>query len=484
MKTLKQILNKVTSTSILGSTDLCVAKVVLDSRLVKQNTLFVAIKGVQIDGHEFISKAIENGATAILCEELPKDISPGVTYVVVDDTNEALAVVAGNFFDNPSQKIKLIGITGTNGKTTIASLLYQMFKQLGYKVGLLSTVKIVIADTIYPASHTTPDSLSINSYLNQMVEQGCEFCFMEVSSHGVVQKRTWGLNFHGGVFTNLSHDHLDYHGSFANYRDAKKGFFDHLQAGSFALVNSDDKNAGVMLQNTKAEKLSYGLKNVADFKAVVLESQFSGMLMKIDHQEVWVQLIGEFNASNLLAVYGCAIALGQDKEQVLLQLSTLKSVQGRFEYFISDNKVTAIVDYAHTPDALKNVLDTILSIRKPEQEVITIIGCGGNRDSTKRPIMAQIASELSDRAILTSDNPRFEQPSEILHDMEQGVAKENSMKVISIEDRRQAIKLACQIAKKGDILLIAGKGHESYQEVKGVRSDFDDLKIVTEFLKK
>lgn len=482
MKLLKDILYKVTIKSIVGTTSLPIESIVMDSRLVKANTLFVAIKGTQIDGHEFVEQSIEKGATAVICEELPTEAHPGITYVCVEDANQTLALISSNFYDNPSSKIKLVGITGTNGKTTVASLLYQLFTNLGYKVGLLSTVKIVIGQEVYSASHTTPDSLTINYYLNKMVEQGCEYCFMEVSSHGIVQKRVWDLKFQGGVFTNLSHDHLDYHSTFANYRDAKKSFFDHLDSSAFTLTNSDDKNASIMVQNSKAKKYTFALKNIADFKGVVLESQFTGMLMKINQQEVWVQLIGEFNASNLLAVYGCAIALGQDNEEVLVELSKLKSVSGRFQYFISKKNITAIVDYAHTPDALKNVLETINSIRSGNNKLITVVGCGGNRDATKRPIMAQIATELSDRVILTSDNPRFEEPAKILKDMESGVPMQYSMRVISLEDRKQAIKLACQQAQDGDIILIAGKGHETYQEIKGVRTDFNDLEIVTEFL--
>jgi UDP-N-acetylmuramoyl-L-alanyl-D-glutamate--2,6-diaminopimelate ligase len=390
--------------------------------------------------------------------------------------------MANNYYGNPSSKLKLVGVTGTNGKTTIASLLYQLFKKAGYKVGLLSTVKIMVDDIEYKATHTTPDSLTINYYLNEMTELGCEFCFMEVSSHGVHQKRTEGLVFEGGVFTNLSHDHLDYHATFAEYRDVKKSFFDHLPKTAFALTNNDDKNGSVMLQNTSARKLTYALKSMADYKAQILENQLSGLLLKVNDNEVWVKLIGSFNAYNLLAIYGVAIELGLEKMEALRLLSELESVSGRFQFIVSKEKITAIVDYAHTPDALENVLKTIADIRTKNEQLITVVGCGGDRDKTKRPVMAQIASELSDKVIFTSDNPRTEDPAQILVEMEAGVEPQNFKKTVSILDRKQAIKTACQMAQANDIILIAGKGHETYQEINGVRHDFDDMQIVKELL--
>lgn len=482
MKRLEDIIVNVKNKSIVGSTDCAIDSVAFDSRKVSNNTLFVAISGAVMDGHEYIEQAIEKGAVAIICEQMPSVIRENVCYIHVEDSNEALANIADTFYDNPSTKLKLVGVTGTNGKTTIASLLYKLFSNLGYKVGLLSTVKIMVGDEVFETSHTTPDSLTINHYMNLMVEMGCEYCFMEVSSHGIVQKRTHGLDFNGGIFTNLSHDHLDYHKTFAEYRDAKKIFFDQLGSSAFAVTNVDDKNGMVMVQNTKATIRTYGLKNMADYKGQILESQFSGMLMKVNQQEIWVQLIGAFNASNLLAVFASAVELGVEPQEALLQISKLESVAGRFQYVVSSNKVTAIVDYAHTPDALDNVIDTINSIRTFNEQLITVVGCGGNRDKTKRPEMAQIASEKSNKVIFTSDNPRFEDPVAILEDMEKGVEPQNTMKTITVVDRKQAIKLACQQAKSGDIILIAGKGHETYQEVKGERSHFNDLELVTEFL--
>ena len=447
------------------------------------NDVFVAIKGTLSDGHQFIDKALQQGAIAVVCEEFPSVIVNGVTYIKVKDSNEALAFLAANFYDNPSEKLRLVGVTGTNGKTTIASLLYQLFKNAGCKVGLLSTVKIMVDQQEFKATHTTPDSLTINRYLDLMVQVGCEFCFMEVSSHGVHQKRTEALHFEGGVFTNLSHDHLDYHNTFAEYRDVKKSFFDSLSKSAFALTNADDKNGVVMLQNTKAKKLTYALKSYADYKAQILENQLSGLLLKINDNEVWVKLIGSFNAYNLLAIYGVAIELGIEKMEALRLLSELESVSGRFQFIVSDLKITAIVDYAHTPDALENVLNTIEDIRTKNEQLITVVGCGGDRDKTKRPIMANIASAMSDKAIFTSDNPRTENPETIIEEMEKGVEPQNFKKTVSILDRKQAIKTACQLANPNDIILIAGKGHETYQEINGVRHDFDDLKIVTELLK-
>lgn len=484
MKNLETILANVLTKSIIGSVEIAIDALTFDSRSVVPSTLFVAVKGTEVDGHSYIQKAIDLGASVIVCEILPSKLVDELTYIEVENSNEALAHLASNFYDNPSTKLKLVGVTGTNGKTTIATLLYNLFMQAGFQVGLLSTVKVMIGSETHPATHTTPDSIAINKYLSQMVESGCQYCFMEVSSHGIAQKRTAALDFDGGIFTNLSHDHLDYHKTFAEYRDVKKSFFDQLEKNAFAITNADDKNGEFMLQNCKAKKLSYGLKNVADIHGQVLESQISGMLMRIQNNEIWVQLIGSFNASNLLAVYTAAINLGLSEEEVLLQLSTLKSVSGRFQYFVSEDKITAIVDYAHTPDALENVLKTIEEIRTRNEQLITIVGCGGNRDKTKRPEMGQIASEMSNQVIFTSDNPRNEDPMVILSEIESGVEAHNVRKVLTIEDRAQAIKTACKLAKAGDIILIAGKGHEDYQEIKGVKHHFNDYELVQEFLKK
>ncbi|MBC5836494.1 UDP-N-acetylmuramoyl-L-alanyl-D-glutamate--2,6-diaminopimelate ligase [Flavobacterium muglaense] len=479
---LKDILYNVAIEAVQGSTEVAVNKIDFDSRKLEQNDVFIAIRGSVSDGHDYIQKAIELGAVAIVCDTFPASFVDGVTYVQVTDTNKALAFMAANFYGNPSESLKLVGITGTNGKTTIASLLYQLFKKAGFKVGLLSTVKIMVDDVEYKATHTTPDSLTINHYLAEMKAAEVAYCFMEVSSHGVHQKRTEALFFAGGVFTNLSHDHLDYHPTFAEYRDVKKSFFDNLPKSAFVLSNIDDKNGAVMMQNTLAKKRTYALKSYADYKAQILENQLSGLLLKVDGNEVWVKLIGTFNAYNVLAIYGTAIQLGLDSLETLRLLSELESVSGRFQYIVSDSNVTAIVDYAHTPDALENVLKTINDIRTKNEQLITVVGCGGNRDKTKRPIMAGIASELSDKAILTSDNPRNEDPAVIISEMEVGVAAQNFKKIVSITDRKQAIKTACQLAQPNDIILIAGKGHETYQEVNGVRHDFDDMKIVKELL--
>lgn len=482
MKTLKDILYKVSIEAVKGSTDVAIQKIEFDSRKVELNDVFVAIRGTVSNGHDFIEKALNQGAAVIVCDTFPSLIVNGVTYVQVKDTNLALAFLAANYYDNPSQNLKLVGITGTNGKTTISSLLYQLFKKAGYKVGLLSTVKILVDEVEYVATHTTPDSLTINYYLSEMNKAGVEFCFMEVSSHGIHQKRTEALHFVGGIFTNLSHDHLDYHASFAEYRDVKKAFFDFLPKSAFAITNIDDKNGSLMLQNTKARKLTYALKTYADFKATVLENQLSGLLLKINNNEVWVKLIGTFNAYNLLAIYGTAVQLGLDELEVLRLLSELESVSGRFQFVVSDSKITAIVDYAHTPDALENVLNTINDIRTKNEQLITVVGCGGDRDKTKRPLMANIATSNSDKTILTSDNPRSEDPEAILADMEKGVEPQNHRKMLTVLDRKQAIKAACQLAQPNDIILIAGKGHETYQEIKGVRHYFDDMEVVKEFL--
>lgn len=479
---LKDILYKVAIEVVHGPTDVSIGKIEFDSRKIEQKDVFVAIRGSISDGHDYIQKAIELGALAIVCDTFPENFEKGITYIQVKDTNKALAFMAANYFGNPSEKLKLVGITGTNGKTTIASLLYQLFKKAGFKVGLLSTVKIMVDDLEYKATHTTPDSITINHYLKEMIDAGAEYCFMEVSSHGIHQERTEALHFAGGVFTNLSHDHLDYHPTFSEYRDVKKSFFDNLPKTAFALSNIDDKNGAIMLQNTLAKKRTYALKSYSDYKAQILENQLSGLLLKVDGNEVWVKLIGTFNAYNVLAIYGTAIELGLDSLETLRLLSELESVSGRFQYIVSDTNITAIVDYAHTPDALENVLKTINDIRTKNEQLITVVGCGGNRDKTKRPIMAGIASDLSDKAILTSDNPRNEDPETIIHEMEQGVAAQNYKKVLAITDRKQAIKTACQLAQTNDIILIAGKGHETYQEINGVRHHFDDMEIVKEIL--
>ncbi|WP_272021837.1 UDP-N-acetylmuramoyl-L-alanyl-D-glutamate--2,6-diaminopimelate ligase [Olleya namhaensis] len=483
MNSLKDILYKVTLDAVVGSTDVLVRNIQFNSRSIGVNDVFVAIKGSLTDGHHYIDKAIQQGAIVVVCQEVPVSTKSGITYIKVDDSSRALAIMAANFYGNPSENLKLVGVTGTNGKTTVASLLYQLFKKAGYKVGLLSTVKIMVDNEVFKATHTTPDSLTINQYLKQMNDQGVEFCFMEVSSHGIHQNRTLGLKFEGGIFTNLSHDHLDYHDTFAEYRDVKKRFFDELPKSAFALINGDDKNGSIMLQNTKAKQYTYALKTYADYKAQILENQFSGLLLKLNENEVWVRLIGTFNAYNILAIFATAELLGLEKQESLRLISELESVSGRFQFVISDQKITAIVDYAHTPDALKNVLETINDIRTKNEDVITVVGCGGDRDVTKRPKMGHIASALSTKVIFTSDNPRSEVPEAIIEAIEVGVEPQNFKKTLSIVDRKQAIKTACQLAKPNDIILIAGKGHETYQEVKGERSDFDDFKIVKAYLK-
>ena len=479
---LKDILYKVTIEKVVGSTSVAINNLEFDSRKVSLNDVFIAIKGTASDGHQFIKTAAEKGALAVVCETLPELIINGITYVQVADSHHALAIMAANYYENPSEELRLIGVTGTNGKTTVSSLLYNLLKKTGYEAGLLSTVKIMVGNAEFKATHTTPDSITINHYLRQMVDAGIEYCFMEVSSHGIHQKRTEGLHFAGGVFTNLSHDHLDYHKTFAEYRDVKKLFFDQLPKTAFALVNVDDKNGVVMLQNTKARKFTYALKNYADYKTQVLESQFTGQLLKINNQELWIKLIGGFNAYNMLAIYGTATLLGLDSLEVLQAMSTLESVGGRFQYLISEKNITAIVDYAHTPDALKNVLETINSIRTGNEEVITVVGCGGDRDAQKRPIMANTAALLSTKVIFTSDNPRTENPETIIEQMEEGVPAEHFKKTVAITNRKQAIKAACQMANDNDIILIAGKGHETYQEINGERFDFDDFKIVSQLL--
>jgi len=482
MKLLKDILFGVSLTAVSGTTNCSVNAVCFDSRKVQMDDVFVAIKGTLTDGHKYIRKAIDLGAKAIICEQLPEDMVNEITYVEVDNGNSALAIMASNFYDNPSKNLKLIGVTGTNGKTTVASLLYQLFKKAGYKVGLLSTIKIMVDDTEYKTTHTTPDALVINQHLSLMNNAGVEFCFMEVSSHGIHQKRTEGLVFEGAIFTNLSHDHLDYHKTFADYRDTKKILFDNLTKKAFALTNIDDKNGLIMLQNTNARKYTYALKNYADYKAQILENQFDGQLLKVGDSELWTKLIGHFNAYNMLAIYATADLLGLEKLETLRLLSELDNVDGRFQYFISKQKITAIVDYAHTPDALKNVLETINTLRTGNENVITVVGCGGDRDRSKRPVMGNIAGEMSNKVIFTSDNPRTESPTEIISEMESGVEPQHINKILSIENREQAIKTACQLAAANDIILVAGKGHETYQETNGERIDFDDFKIVKEVL--
>ncbi len=483
MKKLKDILYKVSVEQIIGSTDVFINNLESDSRKVELDTFFIALKGVFVDGHQFIDKAIQQGAKAVLCEIAPEKIVNGVTYVIVKDSADALGIIAGNFYGNPSQKIQLVGITGTNGKTTTATLLYHLFQNLGYQTALLSTISVRFGKEEIPATHTTPDVITINKYLAQAVEIGCDYAFMEVSSHGVHQKRIAGLEFVGGVFTNLTHDHLDYHKTFKEYLNAKKLFFDDLPESAFALTNIDDKNGHVMLQNSSAKKFTYALKTDADFKGKLLENRFDGMLMTINEQEVWARLVGKFNAYNLLVAFGVAKLLEQDELEILTAISKLESVRGRFQYNLSEKDIVTIVDYAHTPDALKNVLNTINDIRTGNEQVITVVGCGGDRDKTKRPIMASVACELSNQVIFTSDNPRTEDPEIIIEEMEAGVQPQFFNKTMSISNRKEAIKAAIKIAKPEDIILIAGKGHETYQEINGVRTEFDDFQISKNLLK-
>ena len=480
MKLLSDILYKTRLEEIIGSTNIAISSVTFDSRKVKKDSLFIATVGVTVDGHNFIDKAIELGAIAVVCETLPSSLNENVTYIKVLNSSEALGFIACNFYDNPSEKLKLVGVTGTNGKTTTVTLLFNLFRGLGYNVGLLSTVENKINNTIIPSTHTTPDALSLNELLNQMVDEGCQYAFMEVSSHAVVQHRITGLKFTGGAFTNISHDHLDYHKTFDEYIKAKKLFFDNLSDDAFALTNKDDKNGLVMLQNTKAKKVTYALKSIADYKCRVMENHLNGLLLNIDNQEVWIKLIGSFNAYNALVVYSISQLLKQDKVQVLTTLSNLNSVEGRFQYVKSKNGIIAIVDYAHTPDALKNVLETIKDIRTGNEQVVTVVGCGGDRDSAKRPIMARIACEYSNKTILTSDNPRSENPEEILNQMQSGLSPVEMKNALRISDRKEAIRTAVAFAKEGDILLIAGKGHEKYQEINGVKHHFDDFEIIKE----
>ena len=478
---LKDILYKVSIRSVLGNTGIAITNLAIDSRKVNAGCCFIAVKGSAVDGHAFIDNAIERGATAIVCETLPSSINENITYVQVENSAAAAGYMSHNFYGEPSLKMKLVGVTGTNGKTTVATLLWKLFSALGYKCGLISTIQNQIGDEVITATHTTPDAIQINALLRNMVDAGCEFVFMECSSHAIHQHRITGLQFAGALFSNITHDHLDYHQTFDEYIRVKKSWFDHLPSSAFAISNADDKRGGVMLQNSSAKKYFYSLKTMADFKGKILDNSLSGLHMTINDTEVYFKLIGEFNAYNLLAVYGAAVCLGENKDTVLTQLSSLDGAEGRFDYSISANdKVIGIVDYAHTPDALLNVLATIKKLRQGNEKVITVVGCGGDRDRTKRPVMAEVACEYSDKVILTSDNPRSEDPLEILNEMQAGVNAVTKKKVISIADRREAIKTAVSLAQKSDIVLVAGKGHEKYQEIKGVRYDFDDKKVLRE----
>ena len=494
---IKDIIVNCNLLELVGDKDLDITKVSFDSRQVEPGTLFFAVRGTQTDGHDYIDKAVEQGASAVICEKMPKTLNPNVTYIRVDDSAYVLGVGASNFYGNPSRSLKLTGVTGTNGKTTIATLLYRLFTDAGYACGLLSTIENIVDHEVIPATHTTPDPVELNALLRKMVDHGCEYAFMEVSSHSIDQHRIAGLHFAGGIFTNLTHDHLDYHKTMANYRNAKKKFFDDLSAEAFALTNLDDKNGAVMLQNTKAKKLGYALKHDADFKGMVMESHFDGMLMKVNGTELYTRLVGGFNASNILAIYGAAISLGFDKDELLVEISKLQGANGRFDMVHSDTGIVGIVDYAHTPDALENVLKTINEIKtengkqKTESSpfsvfrspsLITVVGCGGNRDTTKRPEMAAVAVKLSDRVILTSDNPRNEDPDEIIRQMKAGINASDTGKVLSIIDRREAIRTAVALAKKGDIILLAGKGHEDYQIIKGEKRHFDDKEELSKAL--
>ncbi|MEO0311199.1 MAG: hypothetical protein RIQ89_856 [Bacteroidota bacterium] len=482
MKLLRDILYKVSLIEIKGNTDLNISEICFDSRAVVEGSLFIALKGGNADGHLYINQVLDSGVVAVVVQDFPAIIHEGITYIKVKDSAVALAIIAANYFDNPSEKIKLIGITGTNGKTTTATMLYKFFKAAGHKTGLISTVQNHVDDAVVPSTHTTPDPVQLNRLLDNMVSAGCTYCFMEVSSHAVVQKRIAGIKFAGGVFTNLTHDHLDYHKTFEAYRDAKKGFFDILPADAFALTNADDKNGTYMLQNTKATKKIYALRSLADFKVRIIENQFSGLQLNIASHDVHFRLVGSFNAYNLLAVYATAVLLGQNELDTLTILSTLTSVEGRFDYVKSETNIVGIVDYAHTPDALENVLNTINDINNGKTNVITVVGCGGNRDTSKRPLMAAIACEKSSKVIFTADNPRNEDPLEIIKQMELGVSPSKMKKVLSIVDRKEAIKTACMLANAGDIILIAGKGHEKYQEINGVKYPFNDKEILIQML--
>lgn len=481
MKVLKDILYKVSLTSTIGDMDREVSTIVFDSRKVEPRSVFVAIAGTQVDGHEFIATALAKGATVIVCERLPEAIIEGITYVQVVNSAKALGIIASNFFDNPSENIKVVGVTGTNGKTTTVTLLHQLFVAMGYSTGLLSTVENKINEQVIPATHTTPDAVSVQALLRKMVDEGCTHCFMEASSHAIVQERIAGLKLAGAVFTNITHDHLDYHGTFDEYIKAKKKLFDELPKDAFALVNGDDRRGSVMLQNSKATHHTFALKSSADFKAKILSNTLEGLELDINGKQIWFRMIGAFNAYNLLGALGVAVLLGEDEDEVLRTLSAIRGAKGRFDR-ISIGGIIAIVDYAHTPDALDNVLKTINGVRTGNEQLITVVGCGGNRDKTKRPIMAKLAVSESNKVIFTSDNPRFEDPLEILREMQAGVGPSEVRKTLTIEDRREAIKTAVMLCRKGDIILIAGKGHEDYQEIQGVKHHFDDAEVVTEIL--
>ncbi|MCX6187242.1 MAG: UDP-N-acetylmuramoyl-L-alanyl-D-glutamate--2,6-diaminopimelate ligase [Bacteroidetes bacterium] len=483
MKTIQELISNIPQAKILGDANLVIKKLCFDSRQITESTLFFAIKGTTVDGHSYIQDVIEKGAIAIVCEVLPSELNSKVTYVSVENSTAAMGLIAASFYNFPSKKMKLTAVTGTNGKTTVATLLHNLFRSFGHNVGLLSTVQNQINETVIPSTHTTPDSIRINELLNEMLDQGCEYCFMEASSHAIDQNRIKGLHFAGVIFTNITHDHLDYHLTFDNYIKAKKKLFDEVNEDAFALINKDDKNGMVMLQNTKASRYTYSLKSMADFKAKIIESDFNGMLLNINEQEAWFRLVGNFNAYNLAAVYGAAFLLGKERDEIITHLSNISAVKGRFEYYRSNNGVIGIVDYAHSPDALKNVLSTINELRTRNEELITIVGCGGNRDAAKRPVMADVACELSTKVVFTSDNPRNEEPEAILDDMQKGVKPLHFKKTLRISDRKEAIKTAVSIAKKGDIILIAGKGHEIYQEVKGVKHHFDDKEVLLEMFK-
>lgn len=475
---LSHIISEIQTGKVLGNSGISLTEITFDSRKVVPDTLFIAVKGTQSDGHDYINQAIEKGAKAIVCEILPENIADGVVYIQVDDSAKALALLASAWYGNPSRYLKLVGITGTNGKTTTITLLYRLFTALGYKAGCFTTIRNYIGEKSIEATHTTPDPIQLNKLMKDMVDAGCQYAFMEVSSHSLAQQRVAGLNFAGGLFSNITHDHLDYHKTFDEYIRAKKIFFDQMPSTSFSLINADDKNGRVMVQNTKSTVHYYALRSMADFKARILESHFHGTLLNIDGKEIWTKFLGDFNAYNLLAVYGCAILLGQDKEEVLRIISAMETVEGRFQYIRSETGVTAVIDYAHTPDAIMNVLKTIQQIRKNNEMIITVVGAGGNRDKTKRPVMARVAAELSDKVILTSDNPRNEEPVDILNDMKAGLDQKMLQKTLIQPDRREAIKMACMLAQKGDIILIAGKGHEPYQEIKGVKYHFSDFEEV------
>jgi UDP-N-acetylmuramoyl-L-alanyl-D-glutamate--2,6-diaminopimelate ligase len=479
---LKDILYKTNITNVKGLTDIEISSVAFDSREVKPGCVFVAVKGTNVDGHNFIDNSIQKGAVAVVCEKFPQNLKDGITYIKVKNSGFALGVISSNFFNNPSSKLILVGVTGTNGKTTIATLLHQLFILLGYKTGLLSTIQNKINEQDIPATHTTPDALKINEIISEMVDSGCSYCFMEVSSHAIDQNRIAGLDFAGAIFTNITHDHLDYHKTFKNYLKIKKRFFDLLPSEAFALSNIDDKNGKIILQNTKAKSKTYSLKHKSDFKCKIIENQIEGLQLNIDGEDVWFRLIGNFNAYNLLAVYATAILLGEEKSKVLTALSSLKTVEGRFEYIKTQNNIIAIIDYAHTPDALKNILDAISAIRTKNEQLITVVGAGGDRDKKKRNLIGKVAAEKSDKVILTSDNPRSEDPEQIIEEIKNGVDPVNYKKVISITNREEAIKTACVLARAGDIILVAGKGHEKYQEIKGIKYPFNDKEILKKYL--